>query len=130
MLFLGGEIGIEFLQDFLAGLLDIDVEVLEDARSDTVAFAQQAEEDVLGADVGMVERLGFLGGQRQDFLDARRVRDVADHLLIGPGADLLFDFHADGFKVEAHLLEDVDGDALPELDQAEEQDARCRQSCG
>jgi hypothetical protein len=64
--FLGGEIGVEFLQDFLAGLLDVDVEILEDARGHAVAFAQQAEQDVLGADVGVVERLGFLGGEGED----------------------------------------------------------------
>ena len=74
----GGEIGVEFLQDFLAGLLDVDIEVLEHAGGHAVAFAQQAEQDVLGADVGMIERLGFLAGEREDFLHARRVGDVAD----------------------------------------------------
>ena len=39
----------------------------------------------------------------------------------GPGADLLLDFHADGLEVEAHLLEDIDGDALAQLDEAEQQ---------
>ena len=116
-----GEIRIEFLQDFLAGLLDIHVEILQDARGDAVAFAQQAEQDVLGADVGVIERLGFLARERENFLHARRVGNVADHLGLGPGADLLLDFHADGFEVETHLLENVDGDALPELDQAEQQ---------
>ena len=46
---------------------------------------------------------------------------LPDHLGLRAGADLLLDFHADGFEVEPHLLEDVDGDALPELDQAEQQ---------
>ena len=118
---LGGEIGVQFLQDLLAGLLDVHVQVLQHARGHAVAFAQQAEQDVLGADVGVVERLGFLGGERQHLLDARRVRDVADHLLVRPGADLLLDLHADGFEVEAHLLQDVDGDALAQLDQAQQQ---------
>ena len=94
--------GIEFLQDFLAGLLDVDVQVLQHAGGDAVAFAQQAEQDVLGADVGVVERLGLLGGEREHLLHARRVGDVADHLLVGAGADLLLDLHADGFEVEAH----------------------------
>ena len=76
---------------------------------------------MLGADVGMVERLGFLAGEREHFLDARRVGNVADHLRLGAGADLLLDLHADGFEIEAHFLQDVDGDALAELDQAEQQ---------
>ena len=37
------------------------------------------------------------------------------------GADLLLDFHPDGLEIEAHLLQDVDGDALAQLDQAEQQ---------
>ena len=85
---------------------------------------------MLGADVGVVERLGFLGGERQHLLHARRVGNVADHLLIGTGADLLLDFHADGLEVEADLLQDVYRHALAQLDQAQEQDARCRQNCG
>ena len=39
---LGSEVRIEFLQDFLAGLFDIDVEILEDAGGDAVALAEQA----------------------------------------------------------------------------------------
>ena len=82
---------------------------------------KQAEQDVLGADVGMIERLRFLAGEREHLLHARRVGNVADHLRFRAGADLLLDLHADGLEVEAHLLQNVDGDALPELDQAEQQ---------
>ena len=46
---------------------------------------------------------------------------LPDHLGVGAGADLFFDFHADGFEIEAHLLQHVDRDALAELDQAEQQ---------
>ena len=124
------EIRIEFLEDFVAGPLDIDVEVLQHARGDAFAFAEQAEQDVLGADVGMVERLGFLAREREDFFHARRVGNVADHLGFRAGADLFLDLHPDGLEIEPHLLQNVDGDALAELDQPEQQDARCRRSCG
>ena len=80
----------------------------------------KAEQNVLGADVGMIERLRFLAGEREHFLHARRVGNVADHLRLRAGADLFLDFHADGFEIEPHLLEHVDGDALAELDQAEQ----------
>ena len=76
---------------------------------------------MLGADIGMVERLRFLAREREDLLHARRVGNVADHLRLRAGADLLLDLHADGLEVEPHLLEDIDGDALAELDQPEQQ---------
>jgi len=41
--------------------------------------------------------------------------------LIGAGADLLLDFHADGLQVETELLQNVHGDTLAELNQAEQQ---------
>ena len=69
----------------------------------------------------MIERLRFLAGEREHLLHARRVRNVADHLGFRPGADLFLDFHPDRLEVETHLLQDVDGNALPELDQAEQQ---------
>ena len=79
------------------------------------------EQNVFGADVSVVQGLGFLGGQREDLLDAWGVRNVADHLLVGAGADLFLDFHADGLEVEAQLLEDVDGNALAQLDEPEQE---------
>ncbi len=65
--------------------------------------------------------MASFGGERQDLLDARGVGNVADHLLVGPGADLLLDFHADGFEVEPHFLQDVHRHALAEFDQAKQQ---------
>ena len=117
----GGKIRIELLQNFLAGLFDVDVQIFQHPRGDAVAFAEQAQQDVFGADVSVIQRLGFLGGEGENLLHARRVRNVADHLLIRAGADLFLDFHADGFEIQAELLQDVDGDALAQLDQAEQQ---------
>ena len=115
------EVRIEFLQNLLACHLDVHVEVLQHARRHAVTLTQQAEQNVLGADVSMIQRLGLLGGEREHFLHPRRVRNVTDHLLIRTGAHLLLDFHADGFQIEAHLLEHVHGDALAQLDQTEQQ---------
>ena len=128
--FAGGKIGIEFLEHFVAGALDVDLEGLEHARGHAVAFAQQAEQDVLGADVGVIERLGFLAGEREDLLHARRVGDVARHLGVRAGADLLFHLDADGLEIEAELLQHIDRDALPELDQPEQAGVRCPRNCG
>ena len=78
------------------------------------------EQNVFGADVGMIQRLGFLAGQRQNFFHPRRVRNVADHLRFRTGADLFLDFHPDGLEIEPHLLQNIDGHALAELDQTKQ----------
>src|ERR1043166_7550336 len=76
---------------------------------------------MLGADVSVVESLGFLCRESENLFDAGSVRNIANHFLIGTGTDLFLDFHADGFEVEAELLKHIDGDALAELDETEEQ---------
>ena len=112
--------GIQFLQNFLARLLDVHVEIFQNLRGHAVAFAQQAEQNVFRADVSVIERLGLLRREREHFFHARRVGNVADHLLVRAGADLFLDFHADGFEVEAHFLQDIHGHALAQFDQAEQ----------
>ena len=74
------EVWIEFLQDFVARAFDIDFKTLQHSGGDPLAFAQQPEQNVLRADVGMVERLRFLAGERKHFFDPRRVGNVTDHL--------------------------------------------------
>src|SRR5260370_1360615 len=85
-----------------------------------IAFAKQAEQNVFGADVRMIERLRFLAGERQNLFHARRVGNVADDFCFRPRADLLLDFHSHGLEIEPHFLENVDGDALAEFDQSEQ----------
>ena len=103
----------------MAGAFDIDLEGFEDAGGDPVALAEKTEEDVFCADVGVVEGFGFFTGEGEDFFDPGGIRDIAGDFGVGAGADLFFDFHANGFKVEPHFLEDIDGDALAEFDEAE-----------
>src|SRR5215471_20683849 len=69
----------------------------------------------------MIERLSFLPRERQDFFDARRVRDVPNHLRLRPRTDLFLNFHPHRLKIEPHLLQDVDCYALTEFDQPEKQ---------
>ena len=116
-----GEIRIELAEDFVARPFDVDVEVFEDLGGHAVAFAQEAEEDVLGTDVGVAERLGLLAGEGKDLFHAGCVRNVADHLGLGTGADLFFDLHAHRLEVEAHFGQNVDRHALAQLDQAEQE---------
>ncbi len=75
---------------------------------------------MLGADVAVIERLGFLAGEGEDLFHAGRVGDVAGHLGIRAGPDLFLHLNADGLEIEAEFLEHVDRDALAELDQPKE----------
>ena len=54
---------LDELLDLEADLAQVDVEVLQDVGGDAAAFLDQAEQDVLGADVLVVEALGLLIGQ-------------------------------------------------------------------
>jgi hypothetical protein len=115
------KVGIEFFEYFVASAFNIDFQALEDAGRHAFPLAQQPEQDVLGAHIRMIEAFGFLARERQDFLDARRVRNIADHLRLRPAANLLFDLHADSFHVQPHLLEDIHGHPLAKLDETEQQ---------
>ena len=46
-------------RDLRANLLDRDVERLEDAGRETLLLAKQPQQDVLGADVVVVQQAGF-----------------------------------------------------------------------
>ena len=54
------------LFDLQADLAQIDVEVLQHVGRHAAAFLDQAQQDVLGADVFVVEPLGLLVGQLHD----------------------------------------------------------------
>src|SRR5262249_33881937 len=53
-------------RDLRAYLLDRDVERLEDARGKAFLFAEQTKEDVLGADVVVLQCSGFVLGKDDD----------------------------------------------------------------
>ena len=75
---------------------------------------------MLGADVSVIQVFGLALCQIKDLLHPRRVGNVADHLLVGTGADRFLDRQPDGLEVQTHFLEHVDGDALPQFDEAEQ----------
>ena len=57
-------------------LRELDVHVLEDARGDTLALADETEQQVLGADVVVVEPLRLVLGECQDL--ARAIRELVE----------------------------------------------------
>ena len=116
-----GEVRVEFGQNFVAAALDVHIEALEHPCGDAFALAQEAQQNMFGADVGMVERLGFFLGERQNLLHTRSVGNIARGFGFRAGAHLFFHRIAHRLQIEAHLLQHVDGHALAEVDQPQQQ---------
>ena len=82
--------------DFVADLFGLGVEVEQNTGRDTFVFADQAEQDVLCADVVVAQRQGLAKGQLEDLLGARREGDL-------PGRHLFAGAH-DTHDSRAHLF--------------------------
>src|SRR5207245_7149606 len=95
--------------------LDVDLETLKNSRGHAFAFPEQSKQNVFGANVRVIERLGFLSGERQDFFHPRCVRNVADNFCFRTGANLLLDFHSDGLEIEPHFLRTLTATPWPSL---------------
>ena len=67
-----------------AHLREFDVHVLEDARGNTLALADEAQEQMLRADVVVVEPLRFVLRKRQDLAGA--VRELVEAIHRVPNA--------------------------------------------
>ena len=104
-------------------------ERLEDAGGDPLALADEAEQQVLRADVVVAEAARLVDGQLDDALGARRQADLADDRAIAATDDEL-DGGPDLGQLDVHVLEDARGDALALADQARAAGAPCRCSCG
>ena len=62
---------------FGAHFFQVDAEAFEDAGGDAFAFAEEADEEVFGADVGVVHPPGFVDGQFHHFFGAGGEADFA-----------------------------------------------------
>ena len=56
------EIRIKLFENLVARAFDVELETLEHSGSHALAFAQKPKQDMFRANVGMIERLGFLAG--------------------------------------------------------------------
>ena len=93
---------------------------LEDAEGDALALAHEAEEQVLRADVAVVEAPGLFDGQLDDLLGARRQANLAADRLLAPADDEL-DRGANLVQLDAEVVEDLGGDTIALADEAEQQ---------
>jgi hypothetical protein len=73
------------LQHLLADPVEIGSQLDQDLRRDALALADQAEQDVLGADVVVAELQRLAQRQLQHLLGPRRERDVPARCLAGLG---------------------------------------------
>src|SRR5205085_500390 len=103
------------LDDGLTHAVQIRAELLQDLGGDALALADQAEQDVLGADVVVTELQGLAEGELQDLLRARGERDVPRRRGLALTDDLL-DLLADRLERDRQRLQRLGGDALALVD--------------
>jgi hypothetical protein len=109
----------EHADDLVADLLGVGVEVEEDPGSDALVLANEAEQDVLGADVVVTQRKGLTQSQLEHLLRTGREGDLAGgHLLAG--ADDADNLSADTLDGDVQGLQDASGQSLLLTEEAEE----------
>ena len=89
----------------------VGVEVEQDAGGDALVLADQAEQDVLGADVVVAQAERLAQRQLEHLLGARRERDLPGGDLLA-GADDADDLRAHPFDGDVEGLEDASGETL------------------
>ena len=95
-------------------------EAFEHAGGDAFALADEAEEQVLGADVVVAQPARFVDGELDDFLGARRQADFAQHGAVAAADDEL-DGRADLVELDAEVGEHLRGDAVAFADEAQQE---------
>ena len=103
-----------------AHALEVDAQAFEHTGGDAFALADEAEEQVLGADVAVVEPARLFDGELDDLLGARRQANLAGHRLLA-AADDEFDGGADLVELDAEVVEDLGGYTVAFANEAEEQ---------
>src|SRR5690606_15846080 len=88
-------------------------------RGDALALADEAEQDVLGADVVVSQLQRLAQRQLQDLLGTGGEGDVAGRALL-PLPDGLLNLLTDGFQADAEALQSLGSDALALVDEAEQ----------
>src|SRR6266568_811274 len=105
--------------DLLADQVMACAKASEYLRGDAPALADEAEQDVLGADVVVAEAGCLPPGELKDLLGARGERDVPGRGLLALPDDLLH-LLAHGLKADPERLKRLGGHALALMDEAEQ----------
>src|SRR5206468_342823 len=107
----------EHADDLVADLLGVCVEVEQDPRGDALVLADEAEQDVLRADVVVAEGERLAQRELEHLLRARRERNLPRRDLVAL-ADDARDLGAHLFHGDVQRLEDARGEAFLLAEQA------------
>ncbi len=107
------------LDHLLADPVEVGAELDQHLGGDALALADQAEQDVLGADVVVAQLQRFAQAEFEDLLGTRGEGDVPGRRLLALADDLL-DLLANAFERNAQTLESLGRDALSLVDQPEQ----------
>jgi hypothetical protein len=109
----------EQLDDLLAHPGEVGAQLDQHLGGHALALADEAEQDVLGADVVVAQLEGLAQRELEDLLGPRGEGDVAAGRLAALADDLL-DLVAHGLEGDAELLEGLGSHALALVDEAEQ----------
>ena len=112
-------VAVEQLDDLLAHLVQVGAELDEHLGGNALTLADEAEQDVLGADVVVAELQRLAQRQLEHLLGTRGERDVPARRLLAL-ADDLFDLLAHGVEGDPERLERLRGDSFALVDQTEQ----------
>src|SRR5690606_19826488 len=98
---------------------EVDAEAFKHASSNAFALTDEAEQQMLCADVAVVQPASFVDGELDDLLGARGKADLAKH---GPvaAADDELDRGANFVEFDPEVGEDLCGHAIALADEAEQ----------
>jgi hypothetical protein len=118
-LFRAGDISREELDHGLTDAVEVGAELLQHLGGDTFAFTDEAEQDVLGADVVVAELEGLAERELEDVLGTRRERDLTGRLRLTFPDDLL-DLLTDRFERDIQGIERSRTGPFSHVDQGQE----------
>ena len=107
-------------EHFLADFFQLQAEVHQHLRGDAFLLAEQAQQDVLGADVVVAQVTGLFHRVLDDLLGPRRLRQLAHRDHVRAALHQLFDLQADLAEIDLQVLQHVGGHAAAFLDQAKQ----------
>ena len=99
------------IEDLLADLFQLQAEVHEHLGGHSFVLAEQAQQDVLRANVVVVEVARLFDRVLDHLLGARACGSLPVVTISGPALDELLDFEANLAEVDVEVLQDVGGDA-------------------
>ena len=110
----------EQLQDFLADFFKLETKVHQDLRGNAVVLTQETEQQMLSADIVMVEIARFFDRVLNDLLGARRLWQLAHGHHLGAALDELLHFEANLAQIDIEVLQDIGANARAFFHQTEQ----------